>query len=198
MTNEEINLLKQAILDSTEAYVDTRFERLPFVKTEIGVIEGVGTNKGNKVRLNKVVINGEVKKEGIIDGITMGEKEKAFNLENICTDEEMRDMIFGMKVVKYVKSNAIVTVKDGVAVGIGGGQVNRIWPTQDALRRGQGATILASDAFFPFNDIVDECAKYGIKAIIQPGGSIRDQLSIDACNKHGIAMVFTGVRHFKH
>ena len=66
MTNEEVNLLKQAILDSTEAYVDTRFERLPFVKTEIGVIEGVGTNKGNKVRLNKVVINGEVKKEGIL------------------------------------------------------------------------------------------------------------------------------------
>ena len=118
--------------------------------------------------------------------------------EKAPTDEEMRDMIFGMKVVKYVKSNAIVTVKDGVAVGIGGGQVNRIWPTQDALRRGEGATILASDAFFPFSDIVDECAKYGIKAIIQPGGSIRDQLSIDACNKHGIAMVFTGVRHFKH
>ena len=66
MTNEEVNLLKQAILDSTEAYVDTRFERLPFVKTEIGVIEGVGTNKGNKVRLNKVVINGEVIKEGIL------------------------------------------------------------------------------------------------------------------------------------
>ena len=66
MTNEEVNLLKQAILDSTEAYVDTRFERLPFVKTEIGVIEGVGTNKGNKVRLNKVVINGDVKKEGIL------------------------------------------------------------------------------------------------------------------------------------
>ena len=118
--------------------------------------------------------------------------------EKAPTEAEMRDLVFGMKVVKYVKSNAIVTVKDGVAVGIGGGQVNRIWPTQDALRRGEGATILASDAFFPFNDIVDECAKYGIKAIIQPGGSIRDQLSIDACNKHGIAMVFTGVRHFKH
>ena len=66
MTNEEVNLLKQAILDSTEAYVDTRFERLPFIKTEIGVIEGVGTNKGNKVRLNKVVKNGEVIKEGIL------------------------------------------------------------------------------------------------------------------------------------
>lgn len=118
--------------------------------------------------------------------------------EKAPSEEEMRDLIFGMKVVKYVKSNAIVTVKDGVAVGIGGGQVNRIWPTMDALRRGEGATILASDAFFPFRDIVDECSKHGIKAIIQPGGSMRDQESIDACNEHGIAMVFTGIRHFKH
>ncbi|NKF07103.1 bifunctional phosphoribosylaminoimidazolecarboxamide formyltransferase/IMP cyclohydrolase [Clostridium gasigenes] len=114
------------------------------------------------------------------------------------TEKEMEDLIFGMKVVKYVKSNAIVTVKDGVAVGIGGGQVNRIWPTMDALRRGVGATVLASDAFFPFRDIVDECAKAGIKAIIQPGGSMRDQESIDACDEHGIAMVMTGIRHFKH
>ena len=118
--------------------------------------------------------------------------------EKTPTEDEMKDLLFGMKVVKYVKSNAIVTVKDGVAVGIGGGQVNRIWPTMDALRRGEGATILASDAFFPFRDIVDECSKYGIKAIIQPGGSMRDQESIDACNEHGIAMVFTGIRHFKH
>ena len=118
--------------------------------------------------------------------------------EKFPTETEMRDLVFGMKVVKYVKSNAIVTVKNGVAVGIGGGQVNRIWPTMDALRRGEGATILASDAFFPFRDIVDECSKYGIKAIIQPGGSMRDQESIDACNEHGIAMVMTGIRHFKH
>ncbi|MEG0296613.1 MAG: bifunctional phosphoribosylaminoimidazolecarboxamide formyltransferase/IMP cyclohydrolase [Clostridium sp.] len=114
------------------------------------------------------------------------------------TEEEMKDLLFGMKVVKYVKSNAIVTINNGVAVGIGGGQVNRVWPTEDALRRGKGATILASDAFFPFRDVVDLCAKAGIKAIIQPGGSMRDQESIDACNEHGIAMVFTGLRHFKH
>ena len=118
--------------------------------------------------------------------------------EKVPTEEEMRDLIFGMKVVKYVKSNAIVTIKDGVAVGIGGGQVNRIWPTEDALKRGKGAIVLASDAFFPFRDVVDACAKNGIKAIIQPGGSMRDQESIDACNEHGIAMVFTGIRHFKH
>ena len=114
------------------------------------------------------------------------------------TEEEMKDLLFGMKVVKYVKSNAIVVAHNGIALGIGGGQVNRIWPTEDALKRGKGATILASDAFFPFRDVVDQAAKNGIKAIIQPGGSMRDQESIDACNDHGIAMVFTGLRHFKH
>ena len=118
--------------------------------------------------------------------------------EKAPTEEEMKDLIFGMKVVKYVKSNAIVVAHDGIALGIGGGQVNRIWPTEDALKRGKGATILASDAFFPFRDVVDQAAKAGIKAIIQPGGSLRDKESIDACNEHGIAMVFTGLRHFKH
>lgn len=118
--------------------------------------------------------------------------------EKAPTEEEMKDLLFGMKVVKFVKSNAIVVAKDGIALGIGGGQVNRVWPTEDATRRGKGATVLASDAFFPFRDVVDIAAKSGIKAIIQPGGSMRDQESIDACNEHGIAMVFTGLRHFKH
>ena len=115
--------------------------------------------------------------------------------------EEMENLIFGMKIVKHVKSNAIVVVKDMMAVGIGNGETNRIWPTRQAIERAgdkiEGA-ILASDAFFPFRDVVDECAKAGIKAIIQPGGSMRDRESIDACNEHGISMVFTGIRHFKH
>lgn len=114
------------------------------------------------------------------------------------TDQEMQDLTFAMKVVKYVKSNAIVVANNGIAVGIGGGQTNRVWPTIDALNRGKGATVLASDAFFPFRDVVDIAAKHNIKAIIQPGGSIKDQESIDACNEHGIAMVITGIRHFKH
>ncbi len=125
-------------------------------------------------------------------------KEYKVVTEKEPTEMELRDMIFGMKVVKYVKSNAIVVVKDGVATGIGGGQVNRIWATKEALERGKGGAVLASDAFFPFRDCVDEAAKNGIKAIIQPGGSIRDEESIEACNEHGISMVFTGVRHFKH
>jgi phosphoribosylaminoimidazolecarboxamide formyltransferase/IMP cyclohydrolase len=110
-----------------------------------------------------------------------------------------KDMIFGMKVCKYVKSNAIVVVKDGQAIGIGGGQVNRIWPTIHALKLAAGrGVVLASDAFFPFPDVVEEAAKAGIKGIIQPGGAMKDQDSIDECNKNGIAMVFTGIRHFKH
>ncbi|KAA8668428.1 bifunctional phosphoribosylaminoimidazolecarboxamide formyltransferase/IMP cyclohydrolase [Clostridium sp. HV4-5-A1G] len=112
--------------------------------------------------------------------------------------EEMDNLIFGMKVCKYVKSNAIVVAKDFMAKGIGGGQVNRIWPACQALDRAKDGVVLASDAFFPFNDVVKEAAKYGIKAIIQPGGSIRDNDSIEECNKNGISMVFTGVRHFKH
>lgn len=119
--------------------------------------------------------------------------------ENAPSEEDMKDLIFGMKVVKYVKSNAIVVVKDGKTLGIGGGQVNRIWAAAEALERaGVEGAIMASDAFFPFGDVVDEAAKHKVKAIVQPGGSMRDQESIDACNKYGIPMVFTGIRHFKH
>lgn len=114
------------------------------------------------------------------------------------TENEIEDMIFGMKVAKYVKSNAIVVVQDKMVLGVGAGQVNRIWATEEALQRGKGGKVLISDAFFPFKDVVEEAGKNGITAIIQPGGSIRDQESIDECNKLGIAMVFTGVRHFKH
>jgi phosphoribosylaminoimidazolecarboxamide formyltransferase/IMP cyclohydrolase len=118
-------------------------------------------------------------------------------------DCDLKDMIFGMRAVTFVKSNAIVVVKDEAATGIGGGQVNRIWPASQALARSAEvlkapARVLASDAFFPFADIVECAAKAGIKAIIQPGGSVNDKLSIEACDKYGIAMVFTGTRHFKH
>jgi phosphoribosylaminoimidazolecarboxamide formyltransferase/IMP cyclohydrolase len=118
--------------------------------------------------------------------------------KNIPSEGEMKDLIFAMKVVKYVKSNAIVVVRDGVTKGIGVGQVNRIWAAQQALERAVDGTILASDAFFPFGDVVELAAKYNIKAIIQPGGSIKDGESIDMCDKNGISMVFTGIRHFKH
>lgn len=137
-------------------------------------------------------------------GILIQESDsKLINELNYVTEatpsqKEIEDMIFGMKVVKYVKSNAIVIVKDGCTKGISGGQVNRIWPTRQALERSVDGGILVSDAFFPFDDIVDAANEYGVKAIMQPGGSVNDKLSIEACNKYGIAMVFTGIRHFKH
>ncbi|HHU49229.1 MAG: bifunctional phosphoribosylaminoimidazolecarboxamide formyltransferase/IMP cyclohydrolase [Caldicoprobacterales bacterium] len=117
------------------------------------------------------------------------------------TQRELEDLKFAWKIVKHVKSNGIAIGKNGGSLGIGPGQVNRIWAVKQAIERSgkevEGA-VLASDAFFPFDDCVEAAAKAGITAIIQPGGSIKDQLSVDACNRHGIAMVFTGMRHFKH
>lgn len=114
---------------------------------------------------------------------------------------QIEDMIFAMKVVKHVKSNGIVVVKDNQTLGVGPGQTNRVGAAQIALAfagdKAKGA-VMGSDAFFPFADCVEEAQKAGITTIVQPGGSIRDQESIDECNKHGIAMVFTGKRHFKH
>lgn len=130
--------------------------------------------------------------------------------ERVPTAAEAAEMAFGMSMAIFVKSNAILAVKDRIAVGIAGGQVNRIWATEQALERAKGvtekaengfdgnATVMVSDAFFPFADSVEMAAKFGIKAIVQPGGSMRDQESIDAANRLGIAMVFTGTRHFKH
>ncbi|MDR2121645.1 MAG: bifunctional phosphoribosylaminoimidazolecarboxamide formyltransferase/IMP cyclohydrolase [Flavobacteriaceae bacterium] len=118
------------------------------------------------------------------------------------TKEQLEDLIFAQKIVKHAKSNAIVVAADKQAVGIGAGQTNRIWAAQQAIERAREKKtenlVLASDAFFPFRDVVDVSAENGIKAIIQPGGSIRDKESIEACNEHGIPMIFTGIRHFKH
>lgn len=122
------------------------------------------------------------------------------------SEKEMEDLRFAWKLVKHVKSNGIALAKNGMSVGLGGGQTNRIWATNQAIEHGieflgeEGVkgSVLASDAFFPFDDCVKAAAAAGITAIIQPGGSIRDEDSIKACNEAGIAMIFTGMRHFKH
>ncbi|MFO0967399.1 MAG: bifunctional phosphoribosylaminoimidazolecarboxamide formyltransferase/IMP cyclohydrolase [Gemmataceae bacterium] len=117
------------------------------------------------------------------------------------SDKEMRDLRFAWLVAKHVKSNAIVLVKDGMVVGVGAGQMSRVDSVHMAVRKSGErvkGSVLASDAFFPFRDNIDEAAKAGVAAIAQPGGSMRDQDSIDACNEHGLAMVLTGVRHFRH
>jgi phosphoribosylaminoimidazolecarboxamide formyltransferase/IMP cyclohydrolase len=120
------------------------------------------------------------------------------------TPEQIADMLFAWTVVKYVKSNAIIFCKDNMTVGVGAGQMSRVYSTKIAAIKAadeglsvQGS-VMASDAFFPFRDGIDAAAKTGIAAIIQPGGSMRDDEVIHAANEHGLAMVFTGMRHFRH
>jgi len=135
------------------------------------------------------------------DDILYDESEIRVVTKRKPTDEELKTMKFAMKVVKHVKSNAIVLAIPNRTIGIGCGQMNRITAANIAIETGgelcRGA-VMASDAFFPFPDCVEAAYKAGVTAIIQPGGSVRDQESIDACDKYGIAMVFTGIRHFKH
>ena len=135
------------------------------------------------------------------DASLFEEDDRKVVTDRIPTDKEWQDMFFAMKVVKHVKSNAIVIAKDSMTLGVGPGQTNRIWAVQNAIRQSNFETsgaVLASDAFFPFHDCVEAAAAAGITAIIQPGGSQRDEESIQKANELGIAMVFTGMRHFKH
>ena len=120
------------------------------------------------------------------------------------TEKQLADLEFGWKIVKHVKSNAIVIAKDGMTYGVGAGQMNRVGSAEIALKQAKATLgscegcVLASDAFFPFDDCVTLAHEYGIRAIVQPGGSIRDADSVARCNEYGITMLFTGERHFKH
>ena len=117
------------------------------------------------------------------------------------TEDELQELAFAWNIVKHVKSNAIVVTKDKQTLGVGAGQMNRVGSVKIALEeageKSVGA-VLASDAFFPFSDSIETAHKAGITAIIQPGGSVRDEEVIEACDKYGIAMIFTGIRHFRH
>jgi phosphoribosylaminoimidazolecarboxamide formyltransferase / IMP cyclohydrolase len=120
------------------------------------------------------------------------------------TDAEMRDLLFGWRVAKFVKSNAIVYARDGRTIGVGAGQMSRVNSARIASIKAEhagltvAAAVMASDAFFPFRDGIDQAAENGIAAVIQPGGSMRDDEVIAAADEHGMAMVFTGMRHFRH
>lgn len=167
-------------------------------KKNIRIMELKDIRKKNLKSMDIKKVNGGM----LIQDIDNGEpSELTVVTERKPTPEEMENLKFAWKVVKHVKSNAIVLVKDNKTVGIGPGQVNRIWAAENAIRQaGDRAyeSVMASDAFFPFSDVVEAAAKAKVTAIIQPGGSIRDKESIEACNKYGIAMVFTGMRHFRH
>ena len=120
------------------------------------------------------------------------------------TDSELDDLLFAWQVCKYVKSNAIIYVKDRMTIGVGAGQMSRVVSSRIAAMKAKDegfdvkGSVMASDAFFPFRDGLDVAAEYGISAVIQPGGSMRDQEVIAAADEHGIAMVLTGMRHFRH
>ena len=131
--------------------------------------------------------------------------------KRVPSEAELADMLFAWKVAKHVKSNAIVYVKGGATVGVGAGQMSRVDSTRIAARKAQDmaevlglevpltqGSVVASDAFFPFSDGLLTAAEAGATAVIQPGGSMRDDEVIEAANKAGLAMVFTGMRHFRH
>ncbi|SHJ93910.1 bifunctional phosphoribosylaminoimidazolecarboxamide formyltransferase/IMP cyclohydrolase [Tepidibacter formicigenes] len=144
-----------------------------------------------------------------LDGklLAQDENEKLYDKFEVVTKtkpskSEIEDMKFGMKIVKHMKSNGIAIVKDGKTMALGPGQTSRIFSLENALYNNKdkdfNGAVLASDAFFPFDDCVRLASKYGIKAIVQPGGSLKDEDSIKACDELGISMTFTGIRHFKH
>ncbi len=120
------------------------------------------------------------------------------------TERELDDLLFAWRVVKFVKSNAIVFCREAATIGVGAGQMSRVYSARIAAIKAADAglevegSVMASDAFFPFRDGIDSAAEVGIRAVIQPGGSVRDDEIIAAADEHGIAMVFTGMRHFRH
>jgi phosphoribosylaminoimidazolecarboxamide formyltransferase/IMP cyclohydrolase len=134
----------------------------------------------------------------------IGESDLEVVTEKAPDREQIADLLFAWKVVKFVKSNAIVFCRDGMTIGVGAGQMSRVYSTKiAAIKAGDenlevAGSVMASDAFFPFRDGIDAAAEHGISAIIQPGGSMRDEEAIQAANEHGLAMVFTGMRHFRH
>ena len=154
-------------------------------------------------------VSGGLEFKRVNGGLLVQERDAHILLRDACkvvterapTEEEWNDMLFAWSVAKHVKSNAIVFAKGGVTLGVGAGQMNRVNSTRIAAFHGGEAikgSAVASDAFFPFRDGLDALAEAGAKAVIQPGGSVRDEEVIAAANEHGLAMIFTGIRHFRH
>ena len=145
------------------------------------------------------IVGGVIVQETDVSILSKSELKTVTDLEP--SEEEINTMLFGWKVLKHIKSNGILVVKDNTTVGVGAGQVSRVDSVDIAMNKSGKEikdSILCSDAFFPFRDSIDKIAGSGIKAVLQPGGSVRDDEVISACNEHGIAMVFTGQRCFKH
>lgn len=144
----------------------------------------------------------------VLGGILIQEKDNKLLLEDIeivtkrkPDEAELEDLLFAFKSVKHINSNGVVIAKDKATIGIGLGEVNRVWAVENAIDRAKetvSGSVIASDGFFPFKDSIELLAKAGVKAIIQPGGSIRDEEVIEEADKNNMIMIFTGIRHFKH
>lgn len=206
---ETAQMLKPIFLEIVMApsFVPDALELL-CTKKNLRVLK-VDMSKDNTVRKQYVSMNG---------GMLVQDRDintKPVSAEQCVTEakptaEQLADLEFAWKIVKHVKSNAIVVAKNGMTYGVGAGQMNRIGSAEIALKQAQATLkeegkdimteglVLASDGFFPFNDCVALAAEYGIKAIVQPGGSIRDEDSVKLADEKGITMLFTGERHFKH
>lgn len=156
----------------------------------------------NKSRMFRSIPGGVLVQDS--DSISLNENELKFVTDKKTSEEELEDLKFAWKIAKHTKSNAIVYVKDKATLGVGAGQMSRIDSAKIAVMKAKehgldlNGSVAASDAFFPFADGLIEIIKCGAKAVIQPGGSVRDQEVIDAANQNNISMVFTGIRHFKH
>ena len=169
------------------------------MKPNTRLLETGGVNPAGKTLEYRAVEGGLLCQES--DAVLEDPDTFTVATKRVPTEQEMKDLIFAWKAVKSVKSNAILIAKDEVNLGEGGGQPNRVNSARIAVEQAGDAArgaVAASDAFFPFRDGLDTLAEAGITAIIQPGGSIRDEEVIEAANEHGIAMVFTGHRHFRH
>ncbi|MFH0875294.1 MAG: bifunctional phosphoribosylaminoimidazolecarboxamide formyltransferase/IMP cyclohydrolase [archaeon] len=203
MKSKNRRILKLPIL--TDFYHQSQREKLTNKKVKGGLLVQTTTFPDLDIDKIKIVQNENPTKEDI--GVLIENAKKNTVREFLCvtkkkpSKEQLIDMIFAIKVSRYTKSNTIIYVKDKVTIGIGAGQMSRVDAARIATQKaGEKAigSVMVSDAFFPFRDTVDEAAKAGIAAIVQPGGSIRDKESIDAANEHNMTMIFTGIRLFKH
>jgi phosphoribosylaminoimidazolecarboxamide formyltransferase/IMP cyclohydrolase len=206
---------RQLDADTAKAIVDRQFVEVIIAPSVADGVSAIVAEKKN-VRL---LICGELSKQlpawdfkRVNGGLLVQDRDlgmvSAADLKvvskRVPTEAELRDLLFTWKVAKYVKSNAIVYGKDGRTIGVGAGQMSRVNSARIAAIKAEHAklevkgAVMASDAFFPFRDGIDNAAKVGIACVIQPGGSIRDEEVIAAADEHGMAMVFTGMRHFRH
>jgi phosphoribosylaminoimidazolecarboxamide formyltransferase/IMP cyclohydrolase len=182
--------------------IDNNAKQVLSAKQNIRVLECGDLNKAQPSLDYKRVTGGLLVQDKDLGSITANDVKCVSDIQP--TEEQMNDLMFAWKVAKTVKSNAIIYAKNQMTIGVGAGQMSRVYSAKIAGIKAADenlvveGSVMASDAFFPFRDGIDAAAEAGIKAIIQPGGSMRDNEVIEAANEHGIAMVFTGIRHFKH